>query len=261
MIKISKKNDCCGCNACSLICPKHCIAMKMDEEGFFYPIVDVSICVHCGLCEKVCPMINSKESVSPIEVFAAKNDNEEVRSLSSSGGIVSLLAENILCSGGKVVGAIWNDSWHVEHEFIDNVGDLHKIRSSKYLQSDTKDTYKRTKYLLEDGIEVMYTGTPCQIAALKLYLRKTYDNLLAVECVCQSVPSPGVWTKYLHERVEKDRKQLSDIVNISFRNKETGWKGYSCSIDYSDSSRYFEYRERFMDVRFSRWFVYPTVVF
>lgn len=244
MIHINNKIDCCGCNACGQICPKQCITQVMDEEGFLYPSLDTNKCIDCGLCEKVCPMANKKETPPPIEVFAAKNDDAEVRLQSSSGGIVSKIAESILTSGGTVAGAVWNRSWMVEHCMIESIEDLYKIRSSKYLQSDIKNTFNDTKVLLDTGRTVLYTGTPCQISALKLYLRKSYDNLLTVECVCQSVPSPGVWSKYLQERVHKDGKKLSDITRVSLRNKETGWKGYSCSIDYKDNSRYFKYREK-----------------
>lgn len=231
MINIRHKHDCCGCSACSQRCPKHCILMQMDGEGFLYPQVDSSKCVDCHLCEKVCPVINQYEARTPLNVYAAKNSDDEVRCQSSSGGIFTLLAEQTIKDGGVVFGACWDKDWKVKHDYVENISNLQKSRSSKYLQSVIGDSYLKTEQFLKTGRKVMFTGTPCQIAGLKHFLRKEYDNLLAVEVICHSVPSPGVWQQYLTTRLHALKWEKSDIRNISFRDKKTGWKTYSFVIE------------------------------
>lgn len=231
MINIRHKHDCCGCSACSQRCPKHCILMQMDCEGFLYPQVDISKCVDCHLCEKVCPVINQYEARTPLNVYAAKNSDDEVRHQSSSGGIFTLLAEQTIKDGSVVFGACWDKEWNVKHDCVDNISDLYRFRSSKYLQSVIGDNYLKAEHFLKTGRKVMFTGTPCQIAGIKHFLRKEYDNLLAVEVICHSVPSPGVWQQYLTTRLHTLKWEKSDIRYISFRDKKTGWKTYSFVIE------------------------------
>lgn len=231
MITITDKSQCCGCSACAQRCPKQCISMQMDNEGFLYPQVDSSKCVDCHLCEKVCPVINQYEARTPLNVYAAKNSDDEVRHQSSSGGIFTLLAEQTIKDGGVVFGACWDKDWNVKHDYAECIDDLAKFRSSKYLQSVIGDTYIKAELFLKASRKVMFTGTPCQIAGLKHFLRKEYDNLLAVEVICHSVPSPGVWQQYLATRLNTLKWEKSDIRNISFRDKKTGWKTYSFVIE------------------------------
>lgn len=231
MIKIKNVQDCCGCSACAQRCPKQCISMQMDNEGFLYPQVDISKCIDCHLCEKVCPVINQYEARTPLNVYAAKNSDDEVRHQSSSGGIFTLLAEQTIKDGGVVFGACWDKEWNVKHDCVDNISDLYRFRSSKYLQSVIGDSYLKAEQFLKTGRKVMFTGTPCQIAGIKHFLRKEYDNLLTVEVICHSVPSPGVWQQYLTTRLNTLKWEKSDIRNISFRDKKTGWKTYSFVIE------------------------------
>lgn len=233
-------SQCCGCSACAQRCPRQCISMQMDNEGFLYPQVDSSKCIDCHLCEKVCPVINQYDTRTPLNVYAAKNSNDEVRRLSSSGGIFTLLAEQTIKDGGVVFGACWDKNWNVKHDYIDNISDLQKFRSSKYLQSVIGNSYLKAEQFLKIGRKVMFTGSPCQIAGLKHFLRKEYDNLLAVEVICHSVPSPGVWQKYLTTRLHTLRWEKSDIRNISFRDKKTGWKTYSFLIENNDGNSFTE---------------------
>ena len=244
MIIVRNKQDCCGCSACAQRCPKQCISMQMDNEGFLYPQVDISKCVDCHLCEKVCPVINQYDTRTPLNVYAAKNSDDEVRHQSSSGGIFTLLAEQTIKDGGVVFGACWDKDWNVKHDYIDNISDLQKFRSSKYLQSVIGDNYLKTEQFLRIGRKVMFTGTPCQIAGLKHFLRKEYDNLLAVEIICHSVPSPGVWQQYLTTRLHTLKWNKSDIRNISFRDKKTGWKTYSFVIENKDGNIFTELSSR-----------------
>lgn len=240
MIDIKNKQDCCGCSACAQRCPKQCITMAEDEEGFLYPQVDTSKCVDCHLCEKVCPVINKYEARTPLNVYAAKNSDDEVRHQSSSGGIFTLLAEQTIKDGGVVFGACWDKDWNVKHDYAECLDDLAKFRGSKYLQSVIGDTYIKAEQFLKASRKVMFTGTPCQIAGLKHFLRKEYDNLLAVEVICHSVPSSGVWQQYLIEKLQTLGWNKSDIRHISFRSKATGWKGYSFMIENKDGNVFLE---------------------
>lgn len=240
MIRIEDKSQCCGCSACMQRCPKQCISMEEDDEGFLYPIVNKEQCVNCGLCEKVCPVINQENPRTPLKVYAAENVDETIRRSSSSGGIFTLLAEQTIKDGGVVFGACWDEDWNVAHSYAECVEDLSMFRSSKYLQSRIGDSYKQAEKFLKAGRKVMFTGTPCQIAGLKHFLRKEYDNLLAVDVVCHSVPSPGVWQQYLSEKLQSLKWKKQNVRHISFRDKSTGWKNYSFLIEDKDGSVYSE---------------------
>lgn len=197
MINIKEKHNCCGCSACVQVCPKQCISMSADNEGFLYPQIDTAICIDCGLCEKVCPVINQNEPREPLAVYAANNNNEDIRLKSSSGGIFTLLAEQIISEGGVVFGARFNENWEVVHDYTEAIEGLEPFRGSKYVQSIIGDNFIKAKQFLTDGRKVLFSGTPCQIAGLKKFLRKEYENLLTVEVVCHGVPSPMVWRDYL----------------------------------------------------------------
>lgn len=243
MIKINNKSECCGCSACVQACPKQCIRMLTDEEGFWYPYVDMDMCIDCHLCEKVCPELNIHLNNSLPLVFAAVSDDDYIRMSSSSGGVFTRLAETIINCGGVVFGACWDKDWTVHHTYATTIDSLDLMRGSKYMQSVIGDSFFQVKAFLREGRKVLFSGTPCQIAGLKLYLKKEYENLFTVECVCQSVPSPGVWKKYLSERIKLSGHSVSDIQSVNFRNKESGWKGYSFSIDFKDGTRYLKYKE------------------
>ncbi len=249
MIAIKDKKDCCGCHACASVCAKHCITMQADEEGFLYPIVNKEACTDCGLCEKVCSVINQSEPRKPLKVYAAKNKNEEIRRQSSSGGIFTLLAEKVINEGGVVFGARFDEEWNVVHSWADNIEGIAAFRGSKYVQSTIGDTYREAKDFLKQGRQVLFSGTPCQIAGLKKYLRKDYDNLLTVDVVCHGVPSPLVWRTYLDETrkqlraergvgknsVSSSIDELPVITGISFRDKTNGWKKYGFRLRYAAS--------------------------
>ena len=167
MIKIIDKEQCCGCSACLHICPKHSITFKEDKEGFLYPHVNTETCIDCGLCERVCPVLNQNEERIPEKVYAAKHEDDEIRMKSSSGGIFTLLADQILDEGGVVFGARFNDKWEVIHDYTETKEGLAPFRGSKYVQSYIGDSYKIAETFLKSGRKVMFTGTPCQIAGYK----------------------------------------------------------------------------------------------
>ncbi|MBE9469363.1 MAG: Coenzyme F420 hydrogenase/dehydrogenase, beta subunit C-terminal domain [Bacteroidetes bacterium] len=230
MITIKEKSDCCGCNACTQVCPKQCINMIEDKEGFLYPHVDLTECIDCGLCEKVCPVINQNHPRKPLGVYAAKNTNEQIRLDSSSGGLFTIIAQSIINQGGVVFGAKFNDSWAVVHDYSETIEGLVAFRKSKYVQSIIGNSFNKVLAFLKEGRKVLFTGTPCQIAGLKLFLRKEYENLLTIDIVCHGVPSPLVWRKYLAESLlsldQGKKTSCANINDINFRNKDKGWKSF-----------------------------------
>ena len=194
----SCKASCCGCSACASICPKVAITMVGDAEGFKYPVVDPSLCVDCGLCEKACPILSRKNaSEEALKFFAARNLDLDERLASSSGGVFSILARKVLGDGGVVFGAAFYDGFKVCHRSIQSVSDLPLLMGSKYVQSEMGICYQEAKTYLENGRLVLFSGTPCQIAGLRSFLRKEYHNLLAVDIICHGVPSPAAFDKYL----------------------------------------------------------------
>ena len=172
MIQIQNKQDCCGCEACVQVCPKQCISFNQDHEGFLYPKVDEDMCIHCGLCSIVCPVLHPYESQKPYETLAAINPDDEIRKTSSSGGVFTLLAEKVIDEGGIVFGARFDEEWLVVHDVAETKEALRVFRGSKYLQSRIGDSFLRCQNFLDAGRMVLFTGTPCQVAALNHYLRK-----------------------------------------------------------------------------------------
>lgn len=224
---------CNGCSACVNKCPKHCIEMVKDQEGFLYPAIMESQCIDCHLCEKVCPVLNKRETVLPVRVYVARNSDAIVVKRSSSGGIFSLFALNILRKGGVVFGARFNDKFEVIHDYIADEKELGLLQGSKYIQSDLNKTFTEVKSLLKIGRKVLFSGTPCQIAGLKSFLGIKYENLLTVDFICHGVPSPGVWKSYLTETLkELNIESLDKVTRISFRDKIIGWKRFGFSISY-----------------------------
>lgn len=261
MIQIIDKHKCCGCEACIQACPKNCISLAQDSEGFLYPNVNCSTCVDCGLCEKVCPIINQHGQTNPLEVWAAQNTDEEICKQSSSGGIATNLAEKIIEEGGVVFGVIMNDKHEAVHTFADTKQQLSAFMGSKYVQSRIGDSFKHVRSFLKSGKKVLFIGTPCQISGLKQFLRKDYENLYTVDFICHGVPSPGVFKWYLQDEINKyvsarkGRKnsvsispihsipkgdiQLPDglkVMDIRFRDKREGWKKYSFDLRLAEAS-------------------------
>lgn len=228
MIKITDKSSCCGCEACRNVCPRQCITMQEDREGFVYPEVDATACVDCGLCEMVCPVLHPGQRRLPVEAYAARNRDESVRLASSSGGVFTRLAEWILDRGGVVFGARFNEKWEVVHDYAETREVLARFRGSKYVQSRIGDTYRQAERFLKEGRMVLFTGTSCQIAGLKRFLRREYENLLAVDVVCHGVPSPKVWRRYLNDLTEGMPESIS---SVSFRDKQEGWRNFSLKVE------------------------------
>lgn len=232
---LKSKNLCMGCHACINVCPRSCISMKADKEGFLYPTVDYSLCIKCNKCVTVCPIINKIEMDNNPVAYSCINNDNTIRLDSSSGGIFTLIAEKVIDSGGVVFGARFNDEFEVEHSFVETKERLCKLRGSKYVQSKIGDSYKRVKEFLNSGREVLFIGTPCQIAGLLSYLGQSYRNLLTVDIICHGVPSPYVWSKYVEFR---ETEAGAPVQRISFRRKDEGWKKYSVSFLFKNNKEY-----------------------
>lgn len=236
MIQITDKVNCCGCNACGDICPKQAITFKTDNEGFWYPEVDLQKCIDCHLCEKVCPIINvdslkKNDFVEPL-CYAAIHKNYEVRFDSTSGGLFSAFAEKFYHDKGYVGGAIYNEDWSVRQYISANKADLPKLRSSKYQQSSFEGFYRQVRDLVKQGEKILVCGSPCQMAALRAFLNyKDYENLLILDFVCRGTNSPMISRKF-SDMLEL--KHHSKIVYRKAKNKELGWKNLTLKLTYAN---------------------------
>jgi len=235
MEKIIEKKNCSGCHACYSICPKQCIKMCEDEEGFWYPQIDKEQCVNCGACKKVCPVLKEYQPNPRGKAYACINKDEGIRMKSSSGGIFTLLASAVIEQGGVVFGVAFDSDFSAFHTYVEDKTELEKLRGSKYVQSRIFDTYKKVKEYLDLKRIVLFSGTPCQIGGLKTYLGKEYDNLIMQDIICHGVPSPLVWQKYITLR---ETKAGSKIGRTFFRHKKYGWKTYSVRFEFSNRTEY-----------------------
>lgn len=245
MISITNKIDCCGCNACGDICPKGAIIFKTDIEGFWYPIVDKNKCIDCGLCDRVCPIINindlKKNDLPESICYAAEHKNLEVVFDSTSGGMFSALADIMYRSKGYVGGAIFNEDFSVRQYISNDKADLPRLRSSKYLQSNLEGFFKQVSELVKVGENVLVCGSPCQMAALRAFLRKDYDNLIIADYICRGINSPKVWRKYLDSFEERYGHK---VVYCKAKSKEYGWRNLTQKVILSNGKAYYETKDQ-----------------
>lgn len=228
---LPKSERCTGCGACAAICPKSCIRMIPDDEGFLYPQIDGSQCVGCKKCETACPVLQVPKASESVQAYAVQNMDRLVRQQSSSGGVFTALAKQVIQKGGVVCAAVYNDQFEVEHRIADTEEELAPMRGAKYSQSHAGHLFRQLKELLESGKPVMFTGTPCQCAGLKAYLGKEYAQLLLVDMICHGVPAPAVWGSYINHRRQQDSNG-SDLISVDQRDKSTGWSHYAYSITF-----------------------------
>lgn len=247
---------CCGCGACLNVCPKNAISFREDAEGFAYPSVDEGKCIDCSLCVKVCPVLSPDVERLPLKVYAAKNRDLQERIQSSSGGMFLPLAREVLRQGGQVFGVEFSEDFRsARHACTSDADGVKRFSGSKYIQSDTGRTYSMTKMFLENGVPVLYSGTPCQIAGLRKFLRKDYENLYTVDLVCHGVPSPGIWRRYMDETAPEG------TASVNFRDKVTGWKRFSLVMKDCSGKVLFSQREDenvFMDGFLKNLYLRPS---
>ena len=223
MLKLEKKEQCCGCTACANVCPKNCISMKADVEGFLYPVVDILNCIHCELCENSCPVLH-KQKVHNMErkTYAVRSKSFDNLMHSTSGGIFEPFADFVLKKGGVICAASYDNEFNVSHIIIEhrNINLYDKIKGSKYVQSNMKDCLGQIEQLLCRKKLVGFVGTTCQVAGLKSFLKKDYPNLITIDLVCHGTPSPKLWRKYLDYQ---SIRYKSCIKTVSFRSKVYGY--------------------------------------
>ncbi len=222
MINIRDKTHCTGCTACYNVCGHNAIRMQYDEYGHIYPVVDLKACTDCGLCEKVCPLLHIEripkdENLDSLEVKAVYNKDEETRKRSTSGGVFSILVEYVLSKGGIVCAARFDENFHIYHSFFDSIEQIDPYRGSKYAQSDLKDAFRQIKTYLRLR-PVLFVGTPCQVAGLKSYLIRDYENLYTCDFICMCISSGKMWDEYI-----TDYQKHHKVKRIFFKDKRNGW--------------------------------------
>ncbi|MGL5435344.1 MAG: polysaccharide pyruvyl transferase family protein [Lachnospiraceae bacterium] len=226
-IKIEDKSLCSGCTACAAACPKQCIKMVRDEEGFLYPEVDLKKCIECGICKNTCPILNKNKEIRFKQIgYVVNHKDLQVRIESTSGGAFTAFASYVIEHNGVVFGASFDSDFNVVHSSVETKKELKKFRNSKYVQSDLNQTFKEIKKLLNENRMVLFSGTPCQIEGLKVFLKKDYTNLLTIDFVCRAIPSPLVWQKYL-EYMKKHVIGSSKLEEVEFRSKSKYSYNYS----------------------------------
>lgn len=227
------KTSCTGCSSCRTVCPKNAISMVADTSGFLRPKIEQACCVDCKQCEKVCPVLHQPTVSTQTDAYAAYAKDTNLLNQSSSGAIFPLLAKYILAQGGIVFGAAFDENFRVKQIGIESAEELPRLCSSKYVQSEIGQTFREAKVALDVGRPVYFSGTPCQIAGLKSYLKQDYENLIMQDLICHSAPSPRVWENYRHS-LEKNHG--AKMTSFSFRHKENGWEGYYIRAEFENGS-------------------------
>ena len=239
-MRINKtKEGCCGCTACESICPHHAICMKPDILGFLYPVIDDSLCVDCGLCEKVCAFhegYDKSYNLSIPLVYAAKHKNPKEIEASQSGAVFVALSDFILEQGGVVYGVGYVDHFRVAHKRASTKEERNALRGSKYVQSDMGTIFSQVKEDLRKGLTVLFSGTPCQTSGLNSFVGKRLrNNLFLMDIVCHGVPGAFVWRDYLNYL---ERKEQRRITAVNFRDKKFGWRAHVESFLFNNTYTY-----------------------
>lgn len=232
MIKIEDTRLCCGCSACASICSRSAITISADAEGFLYPQINMVSCIDCGACNEVCAFSKRKNAQnSDVSAFAVIHNSKDVLSESTSGGVFTAVSDLILAEGGSVYGAVFDSEFTVKHSRAVTADERNKMRGSKYVQSDVCGIFVQVKSDLNSGKKVLFTGTPCQVDALRSYLHKDYDNLFCCDLVCHGTPSPLVWKAYIDLL---SHKMKSRLVEYKFRPKRWGWHSHNVISTFSN---------------------------
>lgn len=249
IVLFNKKEECCGCSACVNICPKKAISMYEDEYGFLYPKINKDKCIKCEMCKNVCTYQNKNETNNPINTYVAVSKSKQILSKSASGGVFATIAGEYLKNDGVVFGAAFDGNFNLNHIGITDEKFIYKLQGSKYVQSNIGNAYRECKKFLDKGVQVLFSGTPCQIAGLNGYLMKEYDNLLRMDIICHGVPSNSFFKDYIKVL---NKKNYNSIFNFKFRDKSIGWGtngSFECKIGenvrkkklYCSESSYYYY--------------------
>lgn len=220
--------DCCGCSACVQICPKHCLVMSHDKDGFLFPTIISENCINCGLCARVCPMETKVKPPYEQKYYGAYTQDAHDILASSSGGIYPTLAKWVLSQNGIVYGATLDSKRNLYHIGAHSKNEVDRTIGSKYFQSDIRDTFKECQSDLEEGKIVLFTGTPCQIHGLKCFLKKDYEKLYTADVICHGVPSQKIFNAYVQYL---ENKHHAKLVDINFRDKKRN--GWSITLRYT----------------------------
>lgn len=225
-MRIVKKENCCGCHACFNACPKNAIQMNLDDEGFFYPQINEDKCINCTSCLKVCPVIQKQKfhNRTPILIRGARNKNKDQVLTSSSGGLFEVFATYFFSIKGFICAAVFDSQWNVCHLITNSFDDLDKLKRSKYVQSLIGNSYKTIKELLDMGNNVLFIGTPCQVAGLRSFLKSDYKSLTTIDFACHGVPSLKLWNYF-----KQSINPMMKFTSINFRDKKKGWRNYCFS--------------------------------
>lgn len=236
IILFKNKTECCGCGACKNICHKNAIFMTFDEYGYVYPNIDYKKCISCGLCKKVCAYQNENIVQTTHLAWAASSKDNEIIFNSASGGIFTEVARNFLEENGIVIGVSLekiNNKLIPKHIKINNINELKKIQGSKYVQSDMGNIYIEVRNELNKNNKVLFSGTPCQVAALKKFLGKEYKNLYTIDIICHGVPSIKIFQDYI---LSLEEELNGTIIDFKFRDKKFGW-GLCGKVEYKKDNK------------------------
>ncbi|MDR3050120.1 MAG: Coenzyme F420 hydrogenase/dehydrogenase, beta subunit C-terminal domain [Oscillospiraceae bacterium] len=236
-LPVRPADTCTGCGACLRACAAGALAMRRDGQGFACPARDMRACTGCGACRKICP-VESAQTRLWLAVFAARSLDEGIRGASSSGGAFTALAQGVLARGGVVFGAAWADgdpAWALAHAAAEDAASLARLRGSKYLQSDAVPSYAQVRDALRAGRSALFSGTPCQVAGLYVWLGGDQPGLLTVDLVCHGTPSPTVFAAYL-QGLEAARGQR--VTHYSFRDKRRGWQHFCAAARFAQGEDY-----------------------
>lgn len=218
MIQVENEKDCCGCAACAAACPKQCIKMEQGTLGHLFPKVNAELCVDCGICQKMCPMQKELPQVEQQKAYAAYTKDQQLRFDSSSGGMFATFARHLMKQGYVVYGAAFDENLQLQCTLAENENELKPLMKSKYLQSNIGSKYSEIRAKLEQGQKVLLVSTPCQIAALKQYLKKEYSNLITVDFFCHGVPSQSFFEECLS--YDEAIKYKGKVLSYEFRTKK-----------------------------------------
>lgn len=231
-LETKNKKLCNGCGICTLGCPSNAISMVADNEGFLYPVIDEEKCIHCNKCKNICSNFNNSKDYD--KAYMAINNNKEELKNSSSGGIFYILAKYVIEKNGVVFGVEYDESMEARHNFHTTMEECKKFQGSKYVRSNLNNSFEKVEEFLKKDKYVLFTGTPCQCNALKVFLKKDYDKLIICDIICHANPSPKVFNKYINELEEKYNKK---VINFYHRPKENGWHNATPIIEFADHSK------------------------